>query len=208
MIEFFSLTIIVALSIISPGPDFAVVVRNSLVYGRASACYTALGIAMANLCHVLINLLGIGVIFTQSEISFRVMKVVAAFYLVYLGFQGLKAKKNEAAAKNINQNTKMIIKAHHGFYTGFVTSVLNPKAFLFLLSFFAVMLSPETPLLHQMAYGFWIAFLAWSWFSLVAWFFTNERMSQQIQAAKHWLERITGGILITIGAKLLSSEIL
>ena len=207
MTEFLSLTLIVALSIISPGPDFAVVVRNSLAYGRASACYTALGIALANLCHSLINLLGLGVIFTQSQTSFRVMKVVAAFYLVYLGYQGLKARKNATSTPNARQNTKMLIKSHHGFYNGFITSILNPKAFLFLLSFFAVILSPQTPLLHQVAYGFWIASLAGAWFVLVAFVFTSDRMNQKMVALKHWLERITGGILITIGANLLISEI-
>jgi len=206
MTEFLSLTIIVALSIISPGPDFAIVVRNSLAYGRIAGCYAALGISMANLCHVMINLLGIGIIFTQSEMTFRIMKILGAFYLVYLGYQGLRAKKNIEGA--IHQAAaKPTLKEQHGFYSGFFTSILNPKAFLFLLSFFSVMLSPTTPFVHQIFYGVWIGFLALVWFSLVAWFFTNERMGRKIAIWKHWLERITGGILITIGAKLLSSEI-
>jgi RhtB (resistance to homoserine/threonine) family protein len=201
--EFFMLTFIAGLMIISPGPDFAIVVKNSLVNGRSSGLLASVGVALANLCHVAVNLLGIGVLIAQSIVAFTIIKIFGALYLLYLGVKGLRAKPG-AVAHTINipsNETK-----RQGFYSGFLTSILNPKACLFYLSFFSVILSPETEVATQIFYGIWMSTLALAWFSLVALFFTTEVIASKLAASKHWLERITGGILMLLGLKLLKSE--
>lgn len=207
MIEFLTVTFVAALMIISPGPDFAIVVKNSLVQGRLSGYCSALGIAFANLCHVTVNLLGIGVIISQSVIAFTLMKIFGALYLLYLGIKGICAKP--ALKNRIHQQEKTkvsSIKPHKGLLSGFITSILNPKACLFFLSFFSVMLSPATELRTQIFYGVWISLLALIWFVLVAFFFTTPMIGQKLQNSKHWIERITGGVLMLLSLKLLSSK--
>jgi threonine/homoserine/homoserine lactone efflux protein len=98
------------------------------------------------------------------------------------------------------------IKPHKGLLSGFITSILNPKACLFFLSFFSVMLSPATELRTQIFYGVWISLLALIWFVLVAFFFTTPMIGQKLQNSKHWIERITGGVLMLLSLKLLSSK--
>lgn len=60
------------------------------------------------------------------------------------------------------------------FVTGFVTNALNPKATLFFVSLFVMVVSPQTPKLVQLGYGVWMALGTMAWFSLVAVFFTRE----------------------------------
>jgi RhtB (resistance to homoserine/threonine) family protein len=210
MTEFFMLTLVAALMIISPGPDFAIVVKNSLTHGRIAGIYTALGIAIANLCHVTVNLFGIGIVIAQSIVAFTMMKILGAVYLLYLGYKGICTKP--AVVKDTSTNTKGALvvnstRERNGFYTGILTCLLNPKACLFFLSFFSVMLSPHTAISTQIFYGVWISLMALFWFILVTFFFTSPVIGKKIDAFKHWLERLTGGVLILLGIKLLSYEI-
>lgn len=200
--EFFMLTLVAALMIISPGPDFAVVVRNSLTYGRMSGIYASGGIALANLCYVAINLLGIGMIIAKSAVLFSGMKILGAAYLMYLGYKGILAKP---ALPRVN--LQKVEGSRRGFYSGFLTSILNPKACLFYLSFFSVLISPNTPKPTQIFYGVWVCVLALLWFMLVAVFFTSPIIGKKIESLKHWLERCTGGVLILLGLKLIGSEV-
>ncbi len=205
MTEFIILTLVAALMIISPGPDFAIVVKNSLSNGRSSGVYAAFGIGLANLCHVAVNLLGIGVIIAKSVVVFTGMKILGAAYLIYLGYKGLRAKRVEPRV-TADEEVAAVAQGKKGFYSGLFTSLLNPKVYLFFLSFFSVFLSSTTPFLTQVGYGFWISFMALLWFTLVAIFFTSPVIGQKIESLKHWLERFTGGVLVLLGLKLISSE--
>lgn len=205
MNEFLTVTLIGMLVVVSPGPDFAIVVKNSMMHGRAAGIQGAFGIALANLCHVAINLLGLGLIISQSATAFTVMKVLGAVYLIYLGCQGLRSKPSDKLAQG-TEAVGVSEKRHYGFYSGLFTSLLNPKAGLFYLSFFSVILSSQTPILTQIYYGVWISFIALFWFILVSLFFTSAIMRLRMQTYKHWLERFTGGVLILLGLKLLTSK--
>lgn len=209
MIEFLTLTLVAALMIISPGPDFAIVVQSSLTGGRLSGVYASIGVAFANLCHVAVNLLGIGLIISKSIIIFTLLKVFGAAYLIYLGYKGIRSKpglQNSIHDINhaLNNNSQSRLA---GFRTGFLTSLLNPKACLFYLSFFSVMLSPNTPLNVQIFYGAWLSLMALFWFSLVTFFFTHPLIGRKLHACKHWIERTTGGILMLLGLKLLGTKV-
>lgn len=233
MSEFITITLIALLMIISPGPDFAIVTKTSVSHGRISGIFSAIGVAIANLCHVAINLMGIGVIISQSILAFTIMKVMGAAYLLYIGYKGLRAKpfaaldetatlsqnetvhtaQHKTTPNEINEtngvnekNNASLLLGRRGFISGYFTSILNPKACLFYLSFFSVMLSANTPLATQIAYGVWMSALACGWFIVVALFFTNPYIGAKLKRCKHWIERITGGALMLLGLRLLSSE--
>lgn len=206
MIEFLSFTFIGLLAIVSPGPDFAVVTKNSLQKGRKAGIFSAIGISIANLCHVALNLLGIGIIISQSLLAFTIMKILGAGYLLYIGYKGLRSKQQDIIPESHDMSNGSQSTAGSGFLSGFLTSVLNPKACLFYLSFFSVILSAKTPLHVQLFYGFWLSSIACVWFVLVAVFFTHPMLSLKIKKSKHWIERITGGALMLLGLRLLGTQ--
>lgn len=207
MTEFITITFIGLLMIISPGPDFAIVIKTSLSQDRLAGILSAIGVGIANLIHVSINLLGIGVIIAQSVIAFTILKIFGAGYLLYIGFKGLRAKPElkEIDLKNINTFSSKGFSSN-GFFSGFFTSLLNPKACLFYLSFFSVILSSTTPFARQVCYGIWLSTLATIWFSLVAVFFTHPIIRIKLKNAKHWIERIAGGALMLLGLRLLTTK--
>lgn len=90
---------------------------------------------------------------------------------------------------------------------GFVTNGLNPKATLFFLSLFTVVIDPHTPLAVQAGYGLYLAFATGVWFCLVAWLFSRERVRAGFARMGHWFDRVTGAVLIGLGIRLAASEI-
>ncbi|MEL7558409.1 LysE family translocator [Stutzerimonas chloritidismutans] len=204
--EFFTVALVHLLAVASPGPDFAVVVRESVARGQRSGSWTAIGLGSGILLHVGYSLLGIGLIVSQSIMLFNLFKWLAAGYLFYLGFQALRAKP--VAVDNLASSAcSVAISPRRAFTVGFITNGLNPKATLFFLSLFTVVIDPHTPLAVQAAYGLYLAGATGVWFCLVAWLFSRERVRAGFARMGHWFDRVTGAVLIGLGVRLAASEI-
>lgn len=204
--EFMTVALVHLLAVASPGPDFAVVVRESVAHGRRAGSWTALGVGCGIFVHVAYSLLGIGLIVSQSIVLFNLFKWLAAAYLVYLGWRALRARPMNLEAID-GANAPVARSAWRAFVIGFVTNGLNPKATLFFLSLFTVVISPDTPLLVQAGYGFYLAGATALWFLLVAWLFSRGRVRAGFARMGHWFDRLTGAVLIGLGARLALSEI-
>ncbi|AWL00628.1 LysE family translocator [Stutzerimonas stutzeri] len=204
--EFMTVALVHLLAVASPGPDFAVVVRESVAQGRRAGSWTALGVGCGIFVHVAYSLLGIGLIVSQSIVLFNLVKWLAAAYLVYLGWRALRARPMNLEAID-GANAPVARSAWRAFVIGFVTNGLNPKATLFFLSLFTVVISPDTPLLVQAGYGLYLAGATALWFLLVAWLFSRGRVRAGFARLGHWFDRLTGAVLIGLGARLALSEI-
>ena len=204
--EFMTVALVHLLAVASPGPDFAVVVRESVAQGRRAGSWTALGVGCGIFVHVAYSLLGIGLIVSQSIVLFNLFKWLAAAYLVYLGWRALRARPMSLEPVD-TANAAVARTAWRAFVIGFVTNGLNPKATLFFLSLFTVVISPDTPLLVQAGYGVYLAGATALWFLLVAWLFSRGRVRAGFARMGHWFDRLTGAVLIGLGARMALSEI-
>ncbi len=203
--EFLTVALIHLLAVASPGPDFAVVVRESVTHGRRAGTWTALGVGTAIFLHVGYSLLGIGLIVSQSIMLFNALKWLAAAYLIYIGFKALRARP--AAAGEAIQVSTVERTPRAAFVAGFMTNGLNPKATLFFLSLFTVVINPHTPLLVQAGYGVYLAIATGLWFCLVAMLFSQARVRAGFARMGHWFDRTMGAVLIALGVKIAFSEI-
>lgn len=191
------------LALISPGPDFAVVVKNSLVYSRKTALLTAAGIALGCLVHVSYTLFGLGLVIQENAWLFLSVKYAGGAYLFYIGYKGLRAKKMRARIDTPEHTQD--ISAYRALWSGFLTNALNPKCVLFFISLFSVMIAPNTPLVIASCYGVIIFVETLLWFSFVALCLSGQKMRKKFYRARHWIERVIGGILIMLGAKIFLS---
>ena len=98
MTELIAVITITLLAIISPGPDFAMVTRNSLLQSRRAGVFTALGIGLGVLVHVAYTLVGVGLLIEQSPWLFNTLRLAGACYLIYLGVKMLRARAGGVAA--------------------------------------------------------------------------------------------------------------
>ena len=204
--EFMTVALVHLLAVASPGPDFAVVVRESVTQGRQTGSWTAFGVGCGIFVHVAYSLLGIGLIVSQSIVLFNLFKWLAAGYLIYLGWRALRARPMNLDVAG-EAGSRVVRSAWQAFVVGFVTNGLNPKATLFFLSLFTVVISPDTPLLVQAGYGVYLAGATALWFLLVAWLFSRGRVRAGFARMGHWFDRLTGAVLIGLGVRLAVSEI-
>lgn len=195
-----NLTILQIIALISPGPDFAIIVRNSLIYSRKTGLLTAIGIAFGIMIHVSYTLLGLGFIISQTAWLFECFKYIGASYLIYIGYKGLRAQKGALHLDPTNQNKDFSALA--AFRSGFFTNALNPKAMLFFISLFSVFIAPSTPIPILITYGFIIFITTLLWFSFVALCLSGKSTRKFFSSISHWIERTTGGLLMLLGIKL------
>lgn len=204
--QFITIAVVHLLAVASPGPDFAVVVKNSVSYGRKAALYTSMGVGTGILIHVTYSLLGIGLIISQSILLFNIIKLLGAAYLIYIGIKSIKAKPNSVQLTT-DQSNEELPSWRKAFFTGFMTNGLNPKATLFFLSLFTVIINPETPVSYQAVYGIYMAFATALWFSLVSLLFSQQKIRNSFFRIGHWFDRVMGGILIGLGIKLAATNL-
>jgi RhtB (resistance to homoserine/threonine) family protein len=190
------------LAVISPGPDFAMVTRNSLMLSRRTGVLTALGIGLGVLVHVSYTLLGVGLLMRQSLPLFNGIKLAGAAYLVYLGVKMLRTAPTGAAPEA--QAAPMSDLS--ALRTGFLTNVLNPKTTIFIVSLFMQVIRPDTPLAVRLGYGAFIALAHMGWFALVALCFSSGAVRDRLLAVRHWIDRAFGGLLVGFGLLLATAR--
>ncbi|MWV12949.1 LysE family transporter [Pseudomonas sp. R-28-1W-6] len=204
--EFLTVALIHLLAVASPGPDFAIVVRESVAHGRRAGTWTALGVGTGIFVHVGYSLLGIGLIVSQSIVLFNALKWLAAAYLFYIGIKALRARPAAPGALEA-LGAAGERSPRSAFMTGFITNGLNPKATLFFLSLFTVVINPHTPLSVQAGYGLYLAAATALWFCLVAMLFSQARVRAGFARLGHWFDRLMGAVLVGLGVKLAFTEL-
>lgn len=202
MTELLAVITITILAVISPGPDFAMVSRNSLMLSRRAGLLTALGIGLGVLIHVSYTLLGVGLLIQQSLWLFNAIKLVGAIYLIWLGTKMLRTK----AGSTVTDNRAAPLSDLAALRTGFLTNALNPKTTIFIVSLFMQVVNPETPLMVQIGYGLFISVAHMVWFSLVALCFSAGMVRDRFLAVRHWIDRAFGGLLVIFGVLLAAAS--
>lgn len=206
MAEFFAITLIIILAAISPGPDFAMVVKNALQCTRQSAIFTALGVSCSLIIHSIYAILGLAVIISQSLLLFTLIKYIGAAYLIYIGTKSLLSKQTLA---EINENAlEKNTGIFQAFLQGLLCNLLNPKAIMFILSFFTLIVKPSTSLVAQLGFGIEIALIHFVWFSTLAFMITHQRIRTNITRIQHYIIKLMGIVLIGFGARIASLNLI
>lgn len=196
-----SVVIIHVMAVMSPGPDFFMTIRNSLTYSRKTGIYTAVGFGFGIGIHIIYCSIGLALIISKSILAFNIIKFLGAGYLIFIGVQSLLSKNGNIEVKD--QAHKKEISSLKAIRIGFLTNVLNPKATLFFLSLFTFVIEPETPTYILILLGLIMMINTTLWFSLVAVFFTQQRIQRTFYKFQKIFNRVFGGVLILIGLKLL-----
>ncbi|MBQ4838378.1 MULTISPECIES: LysE family translocator [Pseudoalteromonas] len=205
MVEYLDEFLIIALAhffaVASPGPDFAIVLKQSVQQGRRNALYTSAGVGLGIFVHVSYCLLGVAILLANSPELFDLFKYIAGAYLAYMGVQALRAKKNTEPEQAIgaSSNTESDFKA---LRRGFLVNALNPKATLFFLSLFTLMIDPETPQSIQIFYGLYMALATWVWFSLLSVVLSRPKVRRFFHRAGHWFDRGIGVVLLLLAMRV------
>lgn len=195
------------LAVASPGPDLALVLKNSIGHGRRSGIYSALGIACGIMVHVFYSMVGLALVISRSVLLFNTIKLFGAAYLIWIGFKALKSKKAQTTDLETTQklNEKHLSNIQ-SLKQGFLTNVLNPKATLFFLSLFTQVIDPGTPNWVKLAYGLEMTVATFLWFTLVATFMTHKLILNKFLNIRHHVDHVFGTALIALGIKVATGK--
>ena len=219
--QFFLIAGVHLLAVASPGPDFAIILKQSIRYDRRTAVFTSFGIATGILLHVTYSLVGIGLIIASDERLFTALKYIAASYFCYIAWHGLRAKKpennpSELRISSDEDNTSHREPSHFShelpsakkaFFTGFLVNGLNVKATLFFVSLFSVIIAPETPLAIKLSYGLYMILATGAWFVSLSYLLTHYRVRYFLQVKGYLLDRVMGGVLLLLAVQLVLSDL-
>ena len=198
------LTVVHLLAAASPGPDFAYVTRQSLVSGRRAGLLASLGIALGLSIHIVYSAAGLAAVIAHSAQWMTAIKLLGAGYLLFLGYKGLRSGAHAPGATATRSAISALPKsAWRQVFGGFLCNAFNPKAPIYFLALFTVVLSPGLPVPTLLAYGAWIMVLQWLWFSLVALVFAHPRVRDRLLAVRHWIDRAFGVAMIALGLRVL-----
>lgn len=207
--EWIAVAVITWLAVISPGPDFAMISKLSLSQGRKAGALCALGIGAGISVHLAYTLLGFGILFVEQVWLLDIIKLIGASYLIWLGVSSfwpdikhwLNKSRHEQYVIARPQN-ELPIK-QRPFISGFICNAFNPKTMLFIVALYSQVISPDTSLITQMAYGVHIAAAHIVWFAIVACLLTTQTLQKRLAKAKRWLERVCGSVMLIFGVRLM-----
>ncbi len=198
------LTVVHTLAAASPGPDFVFVSQQTLAGGKRTGLLCSLGIALGLSVHISYSAFGLAAIVAHSSELLWWVKILGGSYLIYLGSRGLRARASAgrlvAGVKRPASSAAKLIGA------GFLCNALNPKAPIYFVSLFTLVLSPDMPLYQIAVFGLWIMLIQLSWFSFVVMVLSIPSVNSRFQRAGHWIDRLLGGAMILLGIKVLMSR--
>jgi len=184
------------LGLLSPGPDFFIVVRNSLGGSRARAFGTVGGIAIGLAVQGAVIALGF---VAAPPLVLRGVQVAGALYLAYLGIRSLLARP---AAENAGPGSisAAVPGAHSGLVEGLLCNLTNPKAFLFFVSLYAQVVRPGMGTVWRVALPSIVVVHALVCWSLIVLAVQSPPVASRLRRAQRWLPRIFGIALLALAA--------
>ncbi|MEV5570143.1 LysE family transporter [Spirillospora sp. NPDC052269] len=198
---------VIQLGAMSPGPDFAVVVRQAAVTGRRGGMAAALGVACGVFVWAAAAALGVAAVLAASATAFTITKIAGAVYLLYLGAKALMAAYRgdqgplETTASAGGENAIV-----DGFRRALLTNLLNPKAAAFFVALMPQFLGAHPAATDTLLLSAIAVVISAAWFVLLAnivgsmrAFFTRRRVRRSLDAG-------SGAVMIGLGLRLAATS--
>ena len=201
MTEFFTVVVLHMFAVMSPGPDFLLISRQSIRYGRKIALWTAVGIGTGILFHSGLAVTGMLIILSSNDFYLLALKLICSLYLIYLGLNSLLNVSN--FDDDIGNKDKW--SRAGGFTVGLITNITNIKALLFFVSLFGIVLN-STSNSSLMLYGLYMAVMTFAWFASVSYIFTSHIFKEKFLKFFGVFEKFLGLALVIIAFQILLSE--
>lgn len=188
------------LALLSPGPDFFLILRYAMARGRGHAALVSLGITLANALFIVLALGGLTALETRGA-WFAVIQWLGALFLLYMGVQFIRHAGKTSLKPDFQAGIPPAARSR-ALFAGLASGLLNPKNALFYASLFSLLQTKATPIGTQTLYALWMVAIVLAWDLLVGHLAGHSWLRQRFG---HWLttiERMAGAVLILLGGIL------
>ncbi|MBI2769726.1 MAG: LysE family translocator [Burkholderiales bacterium] len=194
---------VLSVGVVSPGPSFVMIARTAVCASRRDGVAAAFGMGAGGALFAVAALLGLHGLLLAVPSLYMALKVAGGLYLAYLGLRiWLGAKQPLAVSPSQPGTAGTWLKS---FALGFSTQVSNPKTAIVYASVFAAFL----PAGRGLAFGLEVVAMAFTveaaWYALVAVALSSDRPREAYLRYKQWFDRVAGGVMMALGAKLVWS---
>jgi threonine/homoserine/homoserine lactone efflux protein len=190
--------------IVTPGPDTALTIRNTLLGGRRGGLFTAVGVAAGQATWTVATSAGIAALLVASEPVFRAVRYAGALYLAFLGVQALRAAvRRRDETEPVEKPRARPLSPRAALRQGLVSNLTNPK----MIAFFPALLPQFAPHGHAAFVVLLLLGLLFSSMTLIwltGYAFAVAKAGDFIRRARvrRALEAATGFVLIALGLRL------
>ncbi len=186
---------------LSPGPDIAFILGQTVRGGRNSGFAAMFGIWTGAFGHVLMAAAGLSVILATSAVAFSVVKWAGAAYLVWLGISALRSRGGSFVSSDIETSPRFFPI----YKQGFVVGLLNPKVAVFFLAFLPqfVVVGAGPVWAQLFLHGFLIIVVAA--FIEPPLVLAGEKLTSRLRNNPRiglWMDRSLGAIFVALGIRL------
>ena len=200
------------LALMSPGPDFALVVQNASRHGRQTGGYIALGLSCGILLHSILSLTGVSYIVQQHPTLFALLQLAGGGYLLYLGIGAVKGVwqsiRHHQPTTSPTSQARLLSNKRQAFARGFATNILNPKALVFFVSLMSSLVPVDMSLPGKSIALVILFSLSLFWFSLLAWALSANRLQEKLQSMAIYIDGLCGVIFTLLGSTILWRSII
>lgn len=187
-----------------PGPAVLFIVGSSIESGRRTGLVTAAGIGLGNLTHALAAALGVSAVIASTDWGLDVARYTGAGFLLFLGFNGLFAKrKTESKGVPLGDTGG----GRSDFAKGMLVALLNPKVILFLLAFLPQFVDAENGSVRIQLLVLGISFVLIGWLGDSAWAMLSGTIWRRLQldGLSRWGKFLPPVIYIALGVATVMS---
>ncbi|MBZ9559890.1 MULTISPECIES: LysE family transporter [unclassified Modicisalibacter] len=202
-VELLAVAGITLLAVVSPGPDFAFIVRCVVTRGSRAGYLGAAGIATGIAIHVSYTLLGFGLVLARHAWLIDIVRYLGAAYLIWLGL-GAWWPRDRGDANVQTRDAQRASGQVAAWRQGLLCNLLNPKAMLFIVALFSQVVATDTTWGVRCGYGVFIVLAHLVWFALVARLLALPAFSRAIARGAGIIDRVVGGLLVALGVRMAS----
>ena len=196
--------------IVTPGPDTAITIRNTLFGGRRAGVFTALGIASGQTIWAVATSAGIVALLIASEPLFLAVKFAGAAYLVWLGAQALREALRPSASAGAQRTAAAPprrLTPLAAFRQGVISDLGNPKMAVFFASLLPQFATPgEGMLTGLFALGLVFSLMTFLWLVFYAVVVAKAGDLLRRGRIRQMIEAVTGTVLIALGLRLATEQ--
>lgn len=205
MDNWLSFIVISLMIIIIPGPDFFIVLNNTLKGNAKNGIMAGLGISSAHVFYSVLAAFGLIFILTTSYYVFTVIKILGSIYIAYLG---IKTILNAKKAFNIStdKDIKTYMKLRLSYKQGFISTIFNPKAILFYVSILPQFITKEDGSMQILVLSSLFILTVFIWFFLCSFLFNYIRQIFNNVKIKSMLDYAIGTVLIGLAISIFRLE--
>ena len=198
-----SITAVLALGTLSPGPSFVLVARNAVSFSRGHGFATTLGMGTGGFIYSMAAMLGLHVLFSTVPLIFSLLKIIGGLYLIYLAFRIICSARKPFARVIKNETVRRSLLQAYTF--GLFTQLSNPKTALVFAGVFSALLPKHIPSSFYIIIPLLAFCIDAAWYSFVTFVLSSELPKNTFLRYKVVFDGTAGCILGLLGLKLIFS---